>query len=108
MQLTQSLAISLTCLAFLGACDARTTTNNSGAMGGLAQPAALAAAGPNFAVNPATGRPFVVDANHAGQAATLNIVGVSWGRLVDVYDFDSATGRRSLKLADFLIGDDIA
>jgi hypothetical protein len=108
MQLTRSLAISLTFLATLCACDARSGSNSSVAAHGSGRPAAVSAAGPNFALNPATGRPFLVDANHSGQAATLNIVSVHWGRLVDVYDFDPATGKRSLKLADFLIGDDIA
>ena len=108
MQLPQTLAVSLICLATLGACDTRTGPSGMGVVHGGGPMGPLAAAGPNFAINPATGRPFLVDANHAGQGATLSIVGVRWGRLVDVYDFDAATGRRTLELADFLIGDDIA
>jgi hypothetical protein len=52
--------------------------------------------------NPATGLRFVVDANQGGQANSMKVVAVYWGRLVDVLDSNG-----ELMLSDFLIGDDV-
>lgn len=45
---------------------------------------------------------FIVEENKAGQASNLRLVGVSWGRLVEVADEDGVLRHR-----DFVIGEDI-
>lgn len=45
---------------------------------------------------------FLVEENKAGQASTLRLLGVSWGRLVEVQDVNGALRHR-----DFVIGENI-
>ena len=45
---------------------------------------------------------FVVDANHGGQAGSIKIRKLMWGRLVDVRDITGATQNQN-----FVIGEDI-
>jgi hypothetical protein len=51
---------------------------------------------------------FVPDPNHGGLATSVRVTGVFLGRLVDVYDFDAASGASALQHRDFPIGLDIA
>ena len=69
--------------------------------GGSSNPAVVVPAGPR-AVNPATGLAYVPEAHRGGQASNLRLIGVSWGRLVDVRE---ASG--TLLHRDFVIGPDI-
>jgi hypothetical protein len=54
------------------------------------------------ATNPATGLSYVIEPHSGGQATTLRLTGVFWGRLVDIQD---AAG--TLLFRDFVIGEDI-
>lgn len=53
-----------------------------------------------------TSKRLVVDENEGGKEQDVRILGVFWGRLVDVYD-QSSTGERTLQQKDYLIGEDI-
>ena len=50
---------------------------------------------------------FFPDANEGGLDNDPRLLSLSWGRLVDVFDQDSATGLRSLQHRDFVVGEDI-
>ncbi|HTF88558.1 MAG TPA: Ig-like domain-containing protein [Planctomycetota bacterium] len=58
--------------------------------------------------DPGTGNQFVVTPNHNGEANRIALLGAAWGRLVDIYDFDSQTNLSTLQFKDFVIGDNIA
>jgi len=77
------------CVAQLAGCDGQTTgnSNTSGALLG-------------------TERAEAQDAHQGGMASRLDLKGLSWGRLVDVYDFDAASQSSSLQHKDFVIGGD--
>lgn len=51
---------------------------------------------------------LLIDPNQGGTANAVLVTGISWGRLVDVYDRDPDTGVRQLAYADFVIGESIA
>lgn len=51
---------------------------------------------------------FLADPNQRGLASGLRLVELRWGRLVQVFDRDAATGARQLVHGDFLIGQGIA
>ena len=59
---------------------------------------------PGFDPSPAG---FFVDPNFGGQQATPQIVNMSWGRLVDVFDRHPVTGVSALQHRDYVIGEDI-
>lgn len=52
--------------------------------------------------------PFLPDPNQGGTAANLFITDLSYGRLVNVFDFDSSTGARRLLFRDVVIGPQVA
>ncbi len=56
---------------------------------------------------PGSSLKFVVDASSGGQAPGLRLLRAEWGRLVDVYDFNSANNERTRIFSDFLVGPDI-
>jgi hypothetical protein len=51
---------------------------------------------------------FVATAHRAGEAPSVSLVEVRWGRLVDVYAVDVAGAERTRLLRDVLIGESIA
>ena len=59
---------------------------------------------PGFDPSPAG---FFVDANEGGLDNEPRVLSLRWGRLVDVFVQDSATGLRSLQHRDFVVGEDI-
>ncbi|MEZ5978908.1 MAG: hypothetical protein R3F34_11885 [Planctomycetota bacterium] len=54
------------------------------------------------------GDQYLVDPHDGGTAGTLRLMEMYWGRLVDIYDFDSLTATSNLVYSDFIIGDNIA
>jgi len=50
---------------------------------------------------------YLVDPHDGGKAKDFRIVGGAWGRLVDVFDFDSATGATNLLYPEFVVGEDV-
>ncbi len=48
-----------------------------------------------------------LDPHQDGQASSLHLTGVLWGRLADVYDLDAATGIRRLQARNLVIGESI-
>ncbi len=54
------------------------------------------------------GTSFVATPHRAGEAPSVSLVDVRWGRLVDVHSLDSAKEARTLRLRDVLIGESIA
>jgi hypothetical protein len=81
--------------ALLAACGSDAPSKGSGAPLG------------SIATNPDTGMKFIVDSNQGGNASGVKIRDVLWGRLVDVYDRDPATGVPALQFIDFLIDPEI-
>ncbi len=55
-----------------------------------------------------TGTYFVVDAHRGGAASSLGLSEMAWGRLVDVYDRDPATGVETLRFREMVVGRDLA
>ncbi|MCC7011748.1 MAG: hypothetical protein IT454_04220 [Planctomycetes bacterium] len=74
----------------------------SGGNGGGSTDADAVAPG-TLLTNPDTGLRFVAEANERGQAPSLRLLGVSWGRLVDVYDFDAGSGESHLVMRDAVV-----
>lgn len=58
-------------------------------------------------VDPASGALFVEAHHRDGRSTSLRLLATKWGRLVDVYDLDEATGARTLRLRDVLIGEEL-
>jgi hypothetical protein len=60
-------------------------------------------------VDPATGLEFFLDDHDQGGASSVALLGMDWGRLVDIYSLENAGGvpKRVLRHADFLVGEDI-
>lgn len=48
-----------------------------------------------------------LDPHQDGQASSLHLTGVLWGRLADVFDLDPATGIRRVQARNLVIGEDI-
>jgi hypothetical protein len=59
---------------------------------------------PGFDVSPAG---FFTDPNEGGSSNDFKLVEMFWGRLVDVYDYDSTTGLSALQYRNFVIGEDV-
>jgi hypothetical protein len=53
--------------------------------------------------SPTASRRFIVEENRAGSAAELHLARLVWGRLVDIYDLDSA-GEPRLQHENFVVG----
>jgi len=51
--------------------------------------------------------PYLGDPHQDGAAAGLHLVDLSWGRLVDLYAQDPATGARELVYHDLVVGPDV-
>lgn len=51
--------------------------------------------------------PFLGDPHQDGQAPALHLVDLSWGRLVDLYALDPATGKRELAYHHLVVGPDV-
>lgn len=51
------------------------------------------------------GLSFIASRHQHGEARAVSLLDLRWGRLVDVYDFDSATQLRTLRLRDVLVGE---
>lgn len=60
-----------------------------------------------LALDPSSGASFVPAEHRGGRARSLRLVAARWGRLVDVYDVDEASGARTLRLREVLIGEDL-
>ena len=58
--------------------------------------------------NPATGLQFVVDSSHGGEASTMHVRAVHWGRLVNIYARDIGAGSDTLLFTNYLIGESVA
>lgn len=54
--------------------------------------------------NPNTGLLYVVEQNQGGQANSMTMTGLWWGRLVDIYDQDPITAERTQLFENFVIG----
>jgi hypothetical protein len=50
---------------------------------------------------------FYVDENSGGAASGMQLIQVSWGRLVDVYDRNLTSGVETLRFRNFVIGEEI-
>lgn len=50
---------------------------------------------------------FIVDPNQGGQASTLQITDIFWGRIVDVYGLDPISSTPTLQFVDYVIGEDV-
>lgn len=50
---------------------------------------------------------FIVEENFRGQTNQLEVLGLFWGRLVDVFDFDATDQSTELQQVDFVVGEDI-
>lgn len=48
-----------------------------------------------------------VDANEGGESNSLALIEMFWGRLVDVYDFDSASQQKTLRFHNYVIGEGV-
>lgn len=59
---------------------------------------------PGFVPSPAG---FFIDSNEGGLDNEPQLLTVQWGRLVDIFDLDAATGTRTLQHRDFVVGEDI-
>jgi len=51
--------------------------------------------------------PYLGDPHQDGQAPALHLVDLSWGRLVDLYALDPATGKRELVYEGLVVGPDV-
>lgn len=54
-----------------------------------------------------SGGTFFEDPNFGGNAQSMKIAALFWGRLADVYDRDPLTGESELQFPNFVIGDNI-
>ena len=97
--------LALVLASTLAACGGETSLETSHES---STSSALQAGGPTFAVNPGTGGLYVAEANSGGIAPSLKVLQVLYGRLADVYDLDQATGVRTLRFRELLIGANIA
>lgn len=88
----RDFALALTSCACVAAC--------SGGGGGGGAPSASVG---SLVIDDVTGLRFFVDAHHGGQASSVHLLDVAWGRLVDLYDFQPATGESSLIARDLVI-----
>ena len=104
----RSIVVHAALAAFLVTTLPRASAQMQGSRsnGGGSKAAAPSAKPSDLPTDPATGLLYVPDPNQGGNAASLRIVRVSWGRLVDVYD-QAASGVRHRRYADFLIGPSI-
>lgn len=81
----------------------------AGCGGGSTAPADTGTAPSGAApVDSVVGGSAFVDPHQGGQAAEARLVEATWGRLVDVYDLDPATGERALVYADLVVGSSVA
>jgi len=92
-----ALAVGLT-LASCGSGGGGSSSSGGGSQGsGFTYP-------PGIAGSPAG---FFNDPHSSGGATAFRIEEMYWGRLVDVLDFNAATGATTLQHRDFVIGEDI-
>lgn len=100
----QSIAVPLALALLAAACSDLAPDSASG----TAQPLASGGRGPVSvgAKDPAY-LPFLGDPHQNGAAAALHLVDLSWGRLVDLYARDPATGVRELVYRDLVVGPEV-